>query len=67
MLGNVKATNQLMSTVANGTAPLAVTSSTMVANLNASFLNGQADTFYRNADNLKAKSATRAVRRRGAV
>ena len=37
--GNVSA-NQLISTVATGTAPLTVTSKTQVANLNASFLGG---------------------------
>src|SRR5262249_48957875 len=37
--GNVSA-SQLISTVANGTAPLKVTSTTQVPNLNASFLRG---------------------------
>ncbi len=37
--GNVSA-NELISTVANGTAPLQVTSTTQVANLNASMLGG---------------------------
>jgi len=40
--GNVSATNQLISTVAPGTAPLAVSSTTQVANLNASFVGGLA-------------------------
>jgi hypothetical protein len=38
--GKVLATNQLISTIAGGTAPLAVTSNTKVANLNADFLDG---------------------------
>src|SRR6516165_3979441 len=38
--GNVSATGQLISTVANGTAPLSVKSTTQVANLNATFLAG---------------------------
>jgi hypothetical protein len=38
--GNVSTSNQLISTVASGTAPLQVTSTTQVANLNASLLGG---------------------------
>jgi hypothetical protein len=38
--GNVSATNQLISTVATGTAPLSVNSATQVAKLNASLLGG---------------------------
>jgi hypothetical protein len=38
--GNVSATGQLISTVAQGTAPLQVSSSTLVPNLNASLLGG---------------------------
>lgn len=38
--GNVSATGQLISMVAHGTAPLAVNSTTQVANLNASLLGG---------------------------
>src|SRR5215469_1609851 len=38
--GNVSATGQLISTVVTGTAPLSVTSTTQVANLNATFLGG---------------------------
>jgi hypothetical protein len=38
--GNISATGQLISSVANGTAPLQVASSTQVPNLNASFLGG---------------------------
>jgi len=36
--GSIRTTNQLISTVAAGTAPLAVTSNTLVSNLNADFL-----------------------------
>ena len=39
--GNVSATKQLISTVATGTAPLSVSSTTQVPNLNASLLGGQ--------------------------
>jgi len=39
--GNVSSTGQLISTVATGTAPLSVNSTTQVANLNASLLGGQ--------------------------
>jgi hypothetical protein len=38
--GNLSSTGQLTSTVGTGTAPLAVSSTTQVANLNASFLGG---------------------------
>ncbi len=40
--GNVSTSGQLVSTVATGTAPLSVASTTQVANLNASLLGGQA-------------------------
>jgi hypothetical protein len=43
---DVTATLQLRSNVATGTAPLVVASSTLVANLNAQYLNGQASTYY---------------------
>lgn len=42
----------LTSTVANGTAPLAVTSTTAVTNLNADYLDGQHGDYYRNSANL---------------
>jgi hypothetical protein len=38
--GNINATGQVISTIAQGTAPLQVASSTQVANLNASLLGG---------------------------
>lgn len=46
--------SRLVSTVAIGTAPLTVTSTTMVANLNCQFLGGQDSAFHRNASNLNA-------------
>jgi len=49
--GNVSA-NTLTSTVSNGTAPLTVTSSTLVNNLNADLLDGQHGSYYRNFVNL---------------
>ncbi|MFZ2255874.1 MAG: hypothetical protein WAW59_02405 [Patescibacteria group bacterium] len=38
--GSIRTTNQLISTLANGTAPLAVTSTTLNTNLNADLLDG---------------------------
>jgi hypothetical protein len=49
--GNISA-NTLTSTVSNGTAPLTVTSSTLVTNLNADLLDGQHGSYYRNFSNL---------------
>jgi hypothetical protein len=51
---NVTASGQYTSTLATGTAPLVVASSTQVANLNASFLEGNNAAFYRNATNINA-------------
>jgi hypothetical protein len=42
--GNLSASGQLISTVATGTAPLSVSSSTVVPNLNSSFVGGLAAT-----------------------
>ena len=39
--GNVEATQQVISTIATGTAPLSVTSTTKVSNLNADLLDGK--------------------------
>jgi nitroimidazol reductase NimA-like FMN-containing flavoprotein (pyridoxamine 5'-phosphate oxidase superfamily) len=50
--GNATISGQYTSTVATGTAPFVVTSSTAVANLNASFLEGNNAAFYRNATNI---------------
>lgn len=47
-----RATHQLVSTIATGTAPLAITSTTLVANLNADLLDGQHGTYYNDAANL---------------
>ena len=44
----------LVSTVATGTAPLTVTSTTLVTNLNADLLDGQEGSFYTNASNINA-------------
>lgn len=46
--------SRLVSTVATGTAPLTVASTTLVANLNCQFLGGQDSAFHRNAGNLNA-------------
>ena len=40
VVGSIRTSGQLISTVANGTAPLAVTSATLVSNLNADLLDG---------------------------
>ena len=40
VIGSIRTNNQLISTVANGTAPLVVTSGTLVTNLNADLLDG---------------------------
>lgn len=45
---------QLISTVATGTAPLSVQSTTVVTNLNAALLEGNNAAFYRNANNINA-------------
>ena len=50
----VVAGSRLQSNVANGTAPLAVTSTTVVTNLNADLLDSQEGSFYQNANNLTA-------------
>jgi hypothetical protein len=63
VVGNVRASSQLISTVATGTAPLAVTSTTEVTNLNAALLGGEAKTYYLNVDN--ATDGTLAVARGG--
>ncbi len=44
--GSIRTDAQLISTVATGTAPLAVSSTTKVANLNVDYLNGVASTGY---------------------
>lgn len=52
--GDVSA-KTLISTVANGTAPLSVTSTTVVTNLNADLLDGQHGSYYSNWNNLSNK------------
>ncbi len=51
--GNLSATT-LTSTVATGTAPITVSSTTLVANLNADLLDGQQGSYYQNASNINA-------------
>ena len=51
---NIYVGNQLISTVATGTAPFSVNSTTQVTNLNASLLEGNNAAFYRNATNMNA-------------
>jgi hypothetical protein len=50
--GSIRSTNQLISTVGIGTAPLSVASTTLVTNLNADKLDGQDGTYYQNACNI---------------
>lgn len=45
---------QLQSSVATGTAPLIVSSTTLVSNFNADLLDGQQGTYYQNASNINA-------------
>ena len=45
---------QITSTIATGTAPLVIASTTLVSNLNAQYLNGQLGTWYQDASNLSA-------------
>jgi hypothetical protein len=40
VIGSVRSSSQLISTVASGTAPLSVSSNTLITNLNADFLDG---------------------------
>ena len=44
--GSIKTNSQLVSTVATGTAPFSVASSTLVTNLNADLLDGQSGAYY---------------------
>ena len=44
--GSIRTDNQLISTIATGTSPLAVTSTTLVSNLNADLLDGQHGSYY---------------------
>jgi parallel beta-helix repeat protein len=46
--------SRLISTVATGTAPLQVASTTLVTNLNADLLDGQSGGYYQNASNINA-------------
>ena len=52
--GVIRTNNQLISTIATGTAPLQVSSTTLVTNLNADYLSGQHGSFYQNASNINA-------------
>ena len=46
--------SRFVSTQTTGTAPLTVTSTTLVSNLNADLLDGQEGSYYRNASNINA-------------
>ena len=49
---SLSVTGSLTSTVATGTAPLSVASTTLVSNLNVQYLNGQLGSYYTTAGNL---------------
>jgi len=53
-IGTLSMSGQLTNTVATGTAPFVVSSTTRVANLNADLLDGQHGSYYQNASNLNA-------------
>lgn len=57
--GSVRTDNQLISTVATGTAPLAVSSTTAVSNLNADMIDGQHASAFATADTVVRLSAIR--------
>ncbi len=61
--GTISASVQLISTTATGTAPLVVSSTTAVANLNSDLLDGQHGSYYQDAGNINA--GTLAVNRGG--
>jgi len=46
VIGNIRSNGQLISTVATGTSPLLVTSTTLVTNLNADLLDNQHGSYY---------------------
>ena len=48
--GNITTPGAFVSTVATGTAPLSVTSTTLVSNLNSDYLDGQHGSYYENRD-----------------
>ena len=52
--GAIRVTDQILSTIASGTAPLAIASTTLVTNLNADLLDGQHGTYYQSASNINA-------------
>ena len=57
--GAIRTNNQLISTVATGTAPLAVSSTTAVSNLNADLLDGQHASAFATSDTVVRLSAVR--------
>ena len=52
----VTTASRLVSNVATGTAPLTVTSTTLVSNLNVQYLNNQLGSYYNNAANLTGQA-----------
>lgn len=54
VVGDVMLTGQWISSLATGTAPMSISSSTIVTNLNADLLDGQQGSYYQNASNINA-------------
>ena len=54
VVGNIGVSGQITSSVATGTAPLSVASSTLVSNLNVGLLGGQPSSYYLNNNNINA-------------
>lgn len=50
--GVIATNNQIKSTLATGTSPFSITSTTLVTNLNADLLDGQEGSYYTNASNI---------------
>lgn len=63
IIGNMRATQPIISTLATGAAPFTISSTTLVTNLNVELLGGYNSDFYRNMDN--AISGTLIVPRGG--
>jgi hypothetical protein len=58
---NISATTQLISTVANGTSPIAVNSQTRVANLNVDFLDGYQPSLTATANTVTVRNANASI------
>jgi hypothetical protein len=54
IVGSIRVSSQVKSTVPTGIAPLTVASTTLVSNLNVEMLNGRTSNFYTNASNISS-------------